>query len=108
MRHQDPYVARHLSSILAANGFRRVESQFQSLPLGWTNQDDKSLPLARAASSHHMFTLQSLQPWLSAVMGLSHERYASYIADLPAEWKRAQTYINWHCAVAQKPYASSC
>ncbi|KAI7847659.1 S-adenosyl-L-methionine-dependent methyltransferase [Circinella umbellata] len=108
MRHQDPFVSRHLSSILAANGFRRVESQFQSLPLGWTsNDDDKSshtsAKLAKAAASQYMFTLQSLRPWLSSVMNLNNERYNNYIADLPDEWKRGQTYINWHRAIAQKP-----
>ncbi|KAI9498012.1 S-adenosyl-L-methionine-dependent methyltransferase [Zychaea mexicana] len=110
LRHQDPYVSRHLSSILAANGFRRVESHFQSLPLGWTSDEDdnksttNNARLAKAAASHHMFTLQSLQSWLSAVMGnMSAERYNNYIAELPAEWKRGQTYINWHRAVAQKP-----
>ncbi|KAI9257940.1 S-adenosyl-L-methionine-dependent methyltransferase [Phascolomyces articulosus] len=109
MRHQDPYVSRHLSSILAANGFRRVESHFQSLPLGWTSNDDESpntsSKLANACASHHMFTLKSLRPWLSSVMGnMSIERYNNYIADLPDEWKRGQTYINWHRAIAQKPH----
>ncbi|KAL0075643.1 S-adenosyl-L-methionine-dependent methyltransferase [Phycomyces blakesleeanus] len=133
LRQQDPYVGRRLPSILAVNGFRRVESEFQSLPLGWgsshasplssptqpthpnaseSNPRNPSLPVdlsppcsefARAVSSHYLFTLQSLQPWLSAVINISPEKYAATISNLPAEWKQARTYINWHCAVAQKP-----
>ncbi|KAI9315550.1 S-adenosyl-L-methionine-dependent methyltransferase [Dichotomocladium elegans] len=98
MRQQDPFVARQLPSILASNGFRRVESKFQSLSLGWDGT-----PLSKATTSQYLSTLQSLQPWLASVMDMTPERYSSYIAELPSEWQRAHTYINWHCAVAQKP-----
>ncbi|KAI7867879.1 S-adenosyl-L-methionine-dependent methyltransferase, partial [Spinellus fusiger] len=129
LRQQDPYVGRRLSSILSVNGFRRVESEFQSLPLGWgtshaspnssstsigsvsrRNSDTKTIEeeicseFARAMSSHYMFTLQSLQHWMCAVMNMSPEKYAATLTHLPAEWKKAKTYINWHCAVAQKPH----
>jgi hypothetical protein len=58
---------------------------------------------ARAMSSQYLFLLKSLRPWLSTVMNLNYEKYDEYIAGLPAEWTRAQTYINWHCIIAQKP-----
>lgn len=58
---------------------------------------------ARAMSSQYLFLLKSLRPWLSTVMNLNYEKYDEYISGLPAEWSRAQTYINWHCIVAQKP-----
>lgn len=124
MRQQDPYVARRLSSILAGHGFRRVESHFQSLPLGWGHShgttppssptstdrcrnshgsDTSCSPFALAVSSHYMFTLKSLQPWLSAIMNISPEKYETHVAGLPTEWRQAHTYINWHRAVAQKP-----
>ncbi|KAI8342564.1 S-adenosyl-L-methionine-dependent methyltransferase [Chlamydoabsidia padenii] len=99
LRHQDPYAARRLPSMLATCGFRRVESQFQSLPLGWSNQN-------QAITSQYIFYLRSLGPWLRLVMGLNQEKYMDYVDQLPLEWNQAQTYVNWHCATAQKPYKS--
>lgn len=61
---------------------------------------------ARAMSSQYLFLLKSLRPWLSIVMNLSHDKYDEYTLGLPAEWSRAQTYINWHCIIAQKPLHS--
>ncbi|KAF7728640.1 hypothetical protein EC973_005677 [Apophysomyces ossiformis] len=109
LRQQDPYVARRLSSILAINGFRRVESRFHSLPLGWgsshasAGNTAKCSAFAAGVASQHMFLLRSLQAWLSSVAGMNTEKYNTYISNLPQEWKEAQTYINWHCATAQKP-----
>ncbi|KAI8082627.1 S-adenosyl-L-methionine-dependent methyltransferase [Gilbertella persicaria] len=59
---------------------------------------------ARAMSSQYLFMLKSLKPWLSHEMNLSSEKYDEYIAGLPAEWKRARTFVNWHCIIAQKPF----
>ena len=142
-RQQNPYMARHLSTLLASNGFRRVQSQFQSLPLGWdpveeeedeptssssnnikqkqqsttkkstssnsnnntnTNKKKKCSELARLAASQHLFLLQSLRPWLSLVMNLNTEKFNNHIMGLPESWRLGQTYINWHCATAQKPH----
>ncbi|KAI7859115.1 S-adenosyl-L-methionine-dependent methyltransferase [Circinella umbellata] len=142
-RQQNPYMARHLSTLLASNGFRRVQSQFQSLPLGWdpveeeedeptssssnniqqkqqsttkkstssnsnnntnTNKKKKCSELARLAASQHLFLLQSLRPWLSLVMNLNIEKFNNHIMGLPESWRLGQTYINWHCATAQKPH----
>lgn len=61
---------------------------------------------ARAMSSQYLFLLKSLRPWLSTVMNLNYEKYDEYISGLPEEWSRAQTYINWHCIIAQKPLHS--
>ncbi|KAI8139215.1 S-adenosyl-L-methionine-dependent methyltransferase [Fennellomyces sp. T-0311] len=120
LRQQNPYMARHLSTLLASNGFRRIQSQFQSLPLGWdpvdeseeqtnekaTEKPKKCSELARLAASQHLFLLQSLRPWLSLVMNLSTEKFNSHIMGLPESWRLGQTYINWHCATAQKPFQS--
>lgn len=131
IRQQDPYAVHRLPTMLAINGFKRVEDCSQTFPLGWgsshsnnnsileEDQDEKDVadkPLskvpqqdrcsefARAMSSQYLFLLESLKPWLSQVMNLHHEKYDEYISGLPAEWKRAKTYINWHCIIAQKPY----
>ncbi|EPB87336.1 hypothetical protein HMPREF1544_05861 [Mucor circinelloides 1006PhL] len=132
IRQQDPYAVHRLPTMLAINGFKRVEDCSQTFPLGWgsshsnnnsileededeeedTNAADKPLPkqqdhcseFARAMASQYLFLLESLKPWLSNVMNLNHEKYDEYISGLPAEWKRAKTYINWHCIIAQKPY----
>ncbi|ORZ20640.1 S-adenosyl-L-methionine-dependent methyltransferase [Absidia repens] len=122
-RRQDPFVARRLPTMLAIHGFRRVESHFQSLPLGWkhnnptydadhhqhvTNDshDNSSTPgrQVQAIASQYLFYLRSLGPWLRLVMGLSQSKYIDYVDQLPLEWEQAQTYVNWHCATAQKPY----
>lgn len=124
LRRQEPHIARHLSTLLAVNGFRRVQSQFQSFPLGWDKEQveekhgDTLTPselvhqqkqkrirseLARLAASQYLFLLQSLRPWLSLVMNLSTDKYNNYIIGLPEEWRQGQTYTNWHCATAQKP-----
>ncbi|KAI8079776.1 S-adenosyl-L-methionine-dependent methyltransferase [Halteromyces radiatus] len=105
MRQQDPYAARKLPTILAVHGFRRVESHFQSLPLGWerlTNSKKQS----QAMASQYLFYLRSLGPWLRRVMGFSQAKYVEYVDQLPSEWEQAKTYVNWHCATAQKPYES--
>ncbi|KAG0192846.1 hypothetical protein DFQ28_007456 [Apophysomyces sp. BC1034] len=109
LRQQDPYVARRLSSILAINGFRRVQSCFQSLPLGWgtshapAGSTAKCSAFASGVASQHLFLLRSLQHWLSSVAGMNGEKYNAFISNLPNEWKSAETYMNWHCAMAQKP-----
>ncbi|ORX48578.1 S-adenosyl-L-methionine-dependent methyltransferase [Hesseltinella vesiculosa] len=105
-RGQDPYVARRLPILLANHGYRRVESHFQSLLLGWGQEDNKRDRHARrgqAMASQYMFYLRSLGPWLRLVMGMSLAKYVEYVNQLPDEWHQAQTYINWHCATAQKP-----
>ncbi|ORZ12241.1 S-adenosyl-L-methionine-dependent methyltransferase [Absidia repens] len=62
MRQQDPYVARQLPSILAINGFRRVSSQFQSLPLGWgkAHQHQKETKSKSTTNNNHAHPLLSL------------------------------------------------
>jgi hypothetical protein len=136
IRQQDPYAVHRLPTMLAINGFKRVENCSQTFPLGWglshsnnnsileedeyeeeeEEKDDKQQQqqqqqqqndcseFARAMSSQYLFLLKSLQPWLSNLMNLNNEKYDEYISGLPAEWKRAKTYINWHCIIAQKPY----
>ncbi|CAO3592223.1 unnamed protein product [Absidia cylindrospora] len=122
-RRQDPFVARRLPTMLAIHGFRRVESHFQSLPLGWKNNNptydadnhqhvtsdshgnnDTPGRQVQAIASQYLFYLRSLDPWLRLVMGLSQSKYIDYVDQLPLEWEQAQTYVNWHCATAQKPY----
>lgn len=131
IRQQDPYAVHRLPTMLAINGFKRVENCSQTFPLGWGSshsnnnsileededeqdfeddqqpqqqQQDNCSEFARAMSSQYLFLLKSLKPWLSNVMNLNNEKYDEYISGLPAEWKRAKTYINWHCIIAQKPY----
>lgn len=130
IRQQDPYAVHRLPTMLAINGFRPVKSFSHMFPLGWgsshSNPSSKSNSIieeveetastecsepfcsefARAMSSQYLFLLKSLKPWLSPVMNLSSEKYDDYIAGLPVEWKKAKTYINWHCILAQKPYVS--
>ncbi|KAI8391331.1 S-adenosyl-L-methionine-dependent methyltransferase [Radiomyces spectabilis] len=124
LRQQDPSSARRLASLLAISGFRRVESDFQSFPLGWgwlhqSHRINDSPPCSsdhditvvgthrsefvRAVASQYMFLLKSLKPWLSRFMSMTDEKYDAYIEALPAEWAQMQTYTNWHCATAQKP-----
>lgn len=128
LRQQDPYAVHRLPTMLAINGFKRVEDCSQAFPLGWGSshsnsnslleeqednlvneeppqqQQDYCSEFARAMSSQYLFLLESLKPWLSHVMNLNNEKYDEYISGLPAEWKRAKTFINWHCIIAQKPY----
>ncbi|CAO3635857.1 unnamed protein product [Cunninghamella blakesleeana] len=111
MRQQDPYIARRLPSMLAINGFRRVSSQFQSLPLGWgkshSNKEDHLTTcseFARAAGSQYKYLLKSLQPWLVSTIGCSNEKYDSILDQLPFEWSQSHTYIKWHNVIAQKSY----
>ncbi|KAI9361383.1 hypothetical protein BD770DRAFT_408543 [Pilaira anomala] len=126
MRQQDPYLVHRLPTMLSINGFRRVEDYAQSFPLGWGTSHSSSISeeneeeddddtnttqstcseFARAMSSQYLFLLKSLKPWLSTVMNLSYEKYDEYISGLPNEWTSAQTYVNWHCIIAQKPYHS--
>lgn len=109
MRGQDPHAARRLAAILAVAGFRRAESQFQSLPLGWgqshaANSNSSTSAFAKAVASHYAFTLRSLQPWLAAVMSITPDKYEQSIEQLPSEWRQTNAYVNWYCATAQKPY----
>ncbi|CAO3659216.1 unnamed protein product [Rhizopus stolonifer] len=110
LRQQDPYAVHRLPTTLSKNGLEQVETITQSFRLGWVasqNTDPqeklKSSKVSRAMSSQYTNLLKSLKPWLSSVMNLSHAEYDDYIADMPAEWRQAKTYINWHCIIAQKP-----
>ncbi|KAG1048964.1 hypothetical protein G6F43_008687 [Rhizopus delemar] len=124
LRQQDPYVVHRLPTVLSINGFKQIETILQPCRLGWEVTQDANLSstigsvavtekqekasnyseFSRAMSSQYMLLLKSLRPWLSIVMNLSHEKYDDYIADFPAEWSQARTYINWHCIIAQKPH----
>lgn len=129
MRQQDPYLVHRLPTMLSINGFKRVEDYAQSFPLGWgsshssfVEQDEEEeeqdqdkdtattqsncSEFARAMSSQYLFLLKSLKPWLSTVMNISYEKYDDYISGLPTEWTSAQTFVNWHCIIAQKPFHS--
>ena len=37
-RQQDPFISKRLSSFMATAGFRRIQSEFKSMPLGWGYQ----------------------------------------------------------------------
>ncbi|KAI8576706.1 hypothetical protein K450DRAFT_255746 [Umbelopsis ramanniana AG] len=93
-RSQDPFVSRRLSSILATSGFRRVESRFQSLPLGWSGD------IGNAYAHCYQQQLQAL----NGLIGSSTLEDA--IPTILEEWKEFHAYINWHSAVAQKPWTT--
>ncbi|CAO3654639.1 unnamed protein product [Mucor fragilis] len=118
-RQQDPFISKRLSSFMAVAGFRRIQSDFQSIPLGWgyqklynntsqsTRKDHRSLrcsEFARAAASHRLDLLKSLQPWFSRENNVSKIKYDNYISQLPDKWYNAKSYTNWHRSTAQKPY----
>ncbi|OAC99655.1 hypothetical protein MUCCIDRAFT_157280 [Mucor lusitanicus CBS 277.49] len=118
-RQQDPFIAKRLSSFMAVAGFRRIQSDFQSIPLGWgyqklctsaissTRKDHRLLrcsEFARAAASHRLDLLKSLQPWFTRENNVSKAKYDNYISQLPDEWYHAKSYTNWHRSTAQKPY----
>ncbi|KAI9287463.1 S-adenosyl-L-methionine-dependent methyltransferase [Umbelopsis sp. AD052] len=93
-RSQDPFVSRRLSSILATSGFRRVESRFQSLPLGWSGD------IGDAYAHCYQQQLQALKGLIgSSTVG-------DALPSILAEWKEFHAYINWHSAVAQKPWTT--
>lgn len=103
---------------MAVAGFRRIQSDFQSIPLGWgyqklynntqsTRRDHRSLrcsEFARAAAIHRLDLLKSLQPWFSRENNVSKIKYDNYISQLPDKWYNAKSYTNWHRSTAQKPY----
>ncbi|GAN08953.1 type 11 methyltransferase [Mucor ambiguus] len=118
-RQQDPFISKRLSSFMAVAGFRRIQSDFQSIPLGWGYQklctnaiqpakkDHRSLrcsEFARAAASHRLDLLKTLQPWFTRENNVSKTKYNNYISQLPDEWYSAKSYTNWHRSTAQKPY----
>ncbi|KAL9558202.1 hypothetical protein MBANPS3_001022 [Mucor bainieri] len=118
-RQQDPFISKRLSSFMAVAGFRRIQSDFQSIPLGWgyqklgtnatqsTKKDHRLLrcsEFARAAASHRLDLLKSLQPWFTRESNVSKTKYDNYISQLPNEWYNAKSYTNWHRSTAQKPY----
>ncbi|KAI8881057.1 S-adenosyl-L-methionine-dependent methyltransferase [Backusella circina FSU 941] len=100
-RGKDAFVARKLSSIMAASGFRRIESRFQSIPLGWGKGKDA---FSKACASQQLWLLKSLQPSLSQMTSIAPDKYNQYLDDLAIEWCEARTYINWHRSIAQKPF----
>lgn len=116
-RQQDPFISKRLSSFMAVAGFRRIQSDFQSLPLGWGYQKlcTTTTPtrepqvlrcseFARAAACHRLDLLKSLQPWFTRENHISKTKYETYINQLPNEWYHAKAYTNWHRSTAQKPY----
>ncbi|CEP07129.1 hypothetical protein [Parasitella parasitica] len=116
-RQQDPFISKRLPSFMAVAGFRRIQSDFQSIPLGWgyqkmcatttTTTDPQLLrcsEFARAAASHRLDLLKSLQPWFSRENHISKAKYDAYVNHLPEEWYHNKAYVNWHRSTAQKPY----
>ncbi|ORX59007.1 S-adenosyl-L-methionine-dependent methyltransferase [Hesseltinella vesiculosa] len=127
LQGQDPAIARKLPSMLALQGFRRVSSQFQSLPLGWgwahhgrssrhPSRRGKPTPpptsplktdgcseYARAAAGQYRCLLESLRPWLANALSCTPEKYDMLLDRVQTEWVDAHSYINWHAVIAQKP-----
>ncbi|KAI8336023.1 S-adenosyl-L-methionine-dependent methyltransferase [Blakeslea trispora] len=117
-RKQDPFVSKRLSSLMAESGFRRIQSDFQSIPLGWgydkisaNQQLQLSLKkhvrcseFARAACCHRLELLKSIQPWFTRENNIDESKYKTYIQQLPTEWFHSKSYVNWHRATAQKPH----
>jgi hypothetical protein len=85
---------------MAASGFRRIESRFQSIPLGWGKND----AFSKASASQQLWLLKSLQPLLTQSAHIPPEKYNQYLDNLLIEWCEARTYINWHRSIAQKPF----
>ncbi|KAI8376717.1 S-adenosyl-L-methionine-dependent methyltransferase [Choanephora cucurbitarum] len=100
------------------SGFRRIQSNFQCIPLGWgydkisasqqsqlnTKNPVRCSEYARAACSHRLEQLKSIQPWFTRENNIEESEYQTYIQQLPTEWFHSKSYINWHRATAQKPY----
>lgn len=93
-RSQDPFVSRRLSSILATSGFRRVESRFQSLPLGWSGD------IGKAYAHCYKQQLQALKGLLGGSV------VDDALPSILKEWREFHAYVNWHSAVAQKPWTN--
>ncbi|KAI8641814.1 S-adenosyl-L-methionine-dependent methyltransferase [Parasitella parasitica] len=118
-RQQDPFISKRLPSFMAVAGFRRIQSDFQSIPLGWgyqkmcTTATATDPPLlrcsefARAAAGHRLDLLKSLQPWFTRENHISKTKYDAYANQLPDEWYHNKAYTNWHRSTAQKPYHTS-
>ncbi|RCI01832.1 hypothetical protein CU098_004826, partial [Rhizopus stolonifer] len=95
-RQQDPFISKRLSSLMAEAGFRRIQSDFQSIPLGWgyqklsvnqqnTKKTIRCSEFARAASSHRLELLKSLQSWFMREHNISQSKYEAYLEQLPTE-----------------------
>jgi hypothetical protein len=118
-KNQDPFVSKRISSLMAMTGFRRIQSDFQSIPLGWgykksflskkreKEKNDVCSEFARAAASHRLDLWKSLKPWFVCENHTSKSKYESFLSQLTNEWHNHKAYINWHRSTAQKPYYSS-
>ncbi|KAG0740040.1 hypothetical protein G6F57_010620 [Rhizopus arrhizus] len=88
-------------------GFRSIQSDFQSVPLGWgyskSSVHNKSQVIcseyARAAAMQHLQLFKSLKPWYK-----NKQRYDACMSKILKEWHQAKSYVNWHRSTAQKPY----
>lgn len=113
-RHQDPFISKRLSSFMATAGFRRIQSDFKSMPLGWGYQKlfqakkqkttFRCSEFARAAANHRLDLFKSLQPWFSHEYNISKSKFETFLDQLPDEWHQSRAYTNWHRSTAQKPY----
>ncbi|RCH78211.1 hypothetical protein CU098_003016 [Rhizopus stolonifer] len=107
-KQHDPFIFQRLSSLLATGGFRRIQSDFQSIPLGWGHSKSlkKQQPCseyARASAMQQFALLKSLKPWF---VQKSRTKYEECVSNLLKEWSFNKSYINWHRSIAQKPYLS--
>ncbi|CAO3655008.1 unnamed protein product [Mucor hiemalis] len=113
-RHGDPFVSKRLSSFMATAGFRRIQSDFKSIPLGWGYQKlfhakkqrttFRCSEFARAAANHRLELYRSLQTWFSHEYNVCKSKYETFLDELPDEWHQSRAYTNWHRSTAQKPY----
>ncbi|KAG2235147.1 hypothetical protein INT48_006528 [Thamnidium elegans] len=113
-RQQDPFVSKRLSTFAATTGYRRIQSDFKSMPLGWGFQKLyckktqkttlRCSEFARAAAQHRLDLLQSLQHWFLSEGHISRSKFESIINRLPEQWHKNRAYTNWHRTIAQKPF----
>ncbi|KAI9263021.1 S-adenosyl-L-methionine-dependent methyltransferase [Sporodiniella umbellata] len=111
-KQHDPFISHKLSSLLATGGFRSIQSDFQSVPLGWGHSKspkqvstEKTIcsEYARASAMQHLLLYQSLKPWF---VNKSKTKYDECLHKILTEWSSHHSYINWHRSIAQKPYLS--
>lgn len=115
-KNQDPFVSKKMTTLMAMNGFRRVQSDFQSIPLGWgykkslqTRKNEAALncvcsEYARAAACQRFDLWKSLRTWFICERNISRSKYEAFLSQLMNEWYNHKSYVNWHRSTAQKPY----
>jgi len=95
-RGMDPYVSRRLQGLLTAQGIKKINANFFSLPFAWGG------PIGELNEHVLVSGVLSMKPWLTQTMNVDSEEFDMMAMDSIKQLQEKRSYVNYHQAWGMK------